>query len=205
MALNLNMAPTKSNLMKLKSSLEFSQKAFELLDKKRNVLVREMMGLVEKSKEIQEEMRISFSEAYSALEVVNITIGTEYVEELALSVQKDEDYEILLRSVMGVEIPSVKFEEKPLSPNYGFYRTNPAFDIAVTRFRRLRYLIYELTQVETSVYRLAVEIKKTQKRANALENIQIPRYKAQAKYIQEVLEEKDREDFFRLKRVKSKK
>lgn len=203
--MNGQTAATKANLMRLKSSLEFSQKAFELLDKKRNVLIREMMTLVDRSKEIQEEIAIVFSDAYKALEMVNVSFGTEYVEELALSIQKDEDYEILMKSVMGVEIPSVKYEKHEVTPNYGFFRTNPAFDIAIRNFRQVRYLIYELAQVENSVYRLAVEIKKTQRRANALENVQIPRYKAQAKYIQEVLEEKDREDFFRLKRIKGKK
>ncbi|MZQ75892.1 MAG: V-type ATP synthase subunit D [Peptoclostridium sp.] len=203
--MNGQTAATKANLMRLRSSLEFSQKAFELLDKKRNVLIREMMTLVDRSKEIQAEIAIVFSDAYKALEMVNVSFGTEYVEELALSIQKDEDYEILMKSVMGVEIPSVKFEKHPVTPNYGFFRTNPAFDIAIRNFRQVRYLIYELAEVENSVYRLAVEIKKTQRRANALENVQIPRYKAQAKYIQEVLEEKDREDFFRLKRIKGKK
>lgn len=203
--MNVQTAATKANLMRLKSSLEFSQKAFELLDKKRNVLIREMMTLVDRSKEIQEEIAIVFSDAYKALEMVNVSFGMEYVEDLALSIQKDEDYEILMKSVMGVEIPSVKYEKHPVTPNYGFFRTNPAFDIAIRNFRQVKYLIYELAQVENSVYRLAVEIKKTQRRANALENVQIPRYKAQAKYIQEVLEEKDREDFFRLKRIKGKK
>jgi len=203
--MNGQIAATKANLMRLKSSLEFSQKAFELLDKKRNVLIREMMTLVDRSKEIQEEIAIVFSDAYKALEMVNVSFGTEYVEELALSIQKDEDYEILMKSVMGVEIPSVKYEKHTVTPNYGFFRINPAFDIAIRNFRQVRYLIYELAQVENSVYRLAVEIKKTQRRANALENVQIPRYKVQAKYIQEVLEEKDREDFFRLKRIKGKK
>ncbi|AHM55660.1 V-type ATP synthase subunit D [Peptoclostridium acidaminophilum DSM 3953] len=203
--MNVQTAATKANLMRLKSSLEFSQKAFELLDKKRNVLIREMMTLVDRSKEIQAEIAIVFSDAYKALEMVNVSFGMEYVEDLALSIQKDEDYEILMKSVMGVEIPSVKYEKHPVTPNYGFFRTNPAFDIAIRNFRQVKYLIYELAQVENSVYRLAVEIKKTQRRANALENVQIPRYKAQAKYIQEVLEEKDREDFFRLKRIKGKK
>lgn len=72
------------------------------------------------------------------------------------------------------------------------------------KFRRVRFLTYELAEVETKVYKLAMEIKKTQKRANALEKIQIPKYKALVKNIEETLEEKEREDFFRLKRVKSK-
>ncbi|MDU5083548.1 MAG: V-type ATP synthase subunit D, partial [Bacillota bacterium] len=87
---------------------------------------------------------------------------------------------------------------------YGFFRTNPAFDKAVLNFSDIRKLIYDLAEIENSVYKLAMEIKKTQKRANALDKIQIPKYTTTIKYIEEVLEEKEREDFFRLKKVKGK-
>lgn len=200
----LNTTPTKSNLIKAKSLLDFSQKGYELLDKKRSVLIREMMGLINKVKEVQYRITTTFEDAYRALQVVNITMGVNNVEEVSMSIPKVEEYEILLRSIMGVEIPTVKYEEKDLQPYYGFFRTNPAFDIAVSKFKDVKYLIYELAEIENSIYKLAMEIKKTQKRANALEKIQIPKYKAQVKLISEALEEKEREDFFRLKKVKNK-
>lgn len=199
-----NITPTKANLIKAKNLLAFSQKGYELLDKKRNVLIREIMGLMEKAKDIQSRISTNFEEAYNALQVVNITLGVNNVEEIAMSIPKIEEYDILSKSIMGVEIPSVKFERKDLDTYYGFYRTNPAFDIAVTKFREVKYLIYELTEIENSVYKLAMEIKKTQKRTNGLEKIQIPKYRQQVKFIEEALEEKEREDFFRLKKVKSK-
>ncbi|WZL73475.1 V-type ATP synthase subunit D [Clostridiaceae bacterium 35-E11] len=200
--MDTNIAPTKANLIRAKNFLDFSQKGFELLDKKRNVLIREMMGLIDKVKDIQNRMDKTFEEAYQALQVANVSMGVHEIEEIALSIPTKETYEILLKSVMGVEIPSVKYEKKELEHYYGFYRTNPAVDIAVTKFREVKYLIYELAEIENCVYKLATEIQKTQKRANALEKIQIPKYKAQVKFMQEVLEEKEREDFFRLKRVK---
>lgn len=199
-----NTTPTKANLIKVKSLLDFSQKGYELLDKKRSVLIREMMGLIDKVKDVQHRITTTFDEAYRALQVVNITMGVNNVEEVAMSIPKIEEYEILLKSIMGVEIPTVKYEQKTLQPYYGFFRTNPAFDIAVKKFKDVKYLIYELTEIENSIYKLAMEIKKTQKRANALEKIQIPKYRAQVKLISEALEEKEREDFFRLKKVKSK-
>lgn len=198
----INTTPTKANLIKAKNLLDFSEKGYELLDKKRSVLVREMMGLIDKVKDVEKRISITFEEAYRALQVVNVTMGVNNVEETAISIPKIEEYEILLKSIMGVEIPTVKFEEKVLEPYYGFFRTNPAMDIAVTKFREVKYLIYELSEIENSVYKLAMEIKKTQKRANALEKIQIPKYKHQVKFISEALEEKEREDFFRLKKVK---
>jgi len=201
--LDINIAPTKANLIKSKSLLEFSKNGFDLLDKKRNVLIREMMSLIEKVKGIQLRMTDTFKEAFEALQVANVSMGIHELREIGLSISTKEDFKILTRSVMGVEIPTVKFEESELKAQYGFYRTNPAVDLALIKYREVKYLIYEIAEIENSVYKLAIEIKKTQKRANALEKIQIPKYKEQVKYMEEVLEEKEREDFFRLKRVKN--
>lgn len=195
-------APTKSNLIKAKASLELSKKGFELLDKKRNVLVKEMMNLVDKAKEIQSKIFTLVEEAYATLQTVNITMGIKNVESIARSVPKDEEFEVLLKSVMGVDIPTIRYEEKDILPTYGFHNTNPAVDEAAKKFRDLKYMIYELAEIDNSIFKLAKEIQKTQKRTNALQHIQIPKYKEQVKYIQEVLEEKEREDFFRLKRIK---
>jgi len=199
------MTPTKANLIKAKNSLQFSKKGFELLDRKRTVLIREMMSLIDEAEKVQEEIASNFEEAYKALQLANMTMGQNSVEEIAMSLEKEEGFEILPKSVMGTEIPYIKYEERPFSTEYGFFRTNPTFDKAVLKFINIRYLIYNLAQIENSAFKLAVEIKKTQKRANALEKIQIPRYTREIKFIQEVLEEKEREDFFRLKKVKAKK
>jgi len=200
----INIAPTKSNLISAQVSLEFSQNGYELLDKKRNVLIREMMGLINRAKNIQDRIDSTFTQAYEALQVANMTEGISTVESIAGSIDEADDYEILVRSVMGVEIPSLKFIKKNLEPTYSFYKTNNAFDIAVMKFQQIKYLIYELAEIENSVYRLAMEVKRTQKRTNSLQNIQIPKFKGLVKYIQDVLEEKEREDFFRLKMVKKK-
>ncbi len=201
----INVAPTKANLIKAKNLLDFSRRGFDLLDKKRNVLIREMMSLMDKAKNIQDRISTTFDEAYRALQVVNISLGIDNVEDIAISIPTVEEFEILSKSVMGVELPIVKYDEKKLETYYGFFRTNPTLDIAVTKFREVKYFIYELAEIENAVYKLAIEIKKTQKRANALEKIQIPKYIEQVKLIEEVLEEKEREDFYRLKRVKQKK
>ena len=194
--------PTKANLLKSKDALDFSKKGFSLLDKKRTVLIREVMGLVEKANEIQKLVEEKFEEGYRALQVVNMTIGINNVQEIALSIPNDESFEILYRSIMGLEVPTVEYEKKEDHPTYSFYRTNPAMDIAAKKFLEIKYLIYELAEIENAVYKIAMEIKKTGKRANALDKIQIPRYEEAVKYIQDVLEEKEREDFFRLKKVK---
>lgn len=196
--------PTKANLIKIKNSLRFAKKGYELLDRKRTLLIREMMSLIDEASNLQEEIETEFNKAYNALKFANVTMGTENVEEIARSIEREKDFTILTKSVMGVEIPIIKSQEVNPTAEYGFFRTNPAFDKAVLSFNRIRRLIYKLAEVENSVYKLAMEIKKTQKRTNALEKIQIPKYSSTIKYIEEVLEEKEREDFFRLKRIKGK-
>lgn len=199
-----NFAPTKSTLMAAKSSLDFSKKGFELLDKKRNVLIREMMSYVSKAHVLQNKVNTTFSKAYKALESANINTGITSIEDLAMAVEEAKDYEILFKSVMGVEVPKIIFEIKDIHPRYGFSRSSAAIDEAMKEFNQVKYLTYELAEIENAVYRLAMEVKKTQKRANALQNIQIPKYEGIVKYVTEVLEEKEREDFFRLKIVKKK-
>jgi len=199
-----NFAPTKSTLMDAKSSLDFSKKGFELLDKKRNVLIREMMSYMSKAHELQNEVNITFSKAYKALESANINSGITNIEDIAMTVEEAKDYKIIFKSVMGVEVPKVIFERKEIEPKYGFYRSSAAIDEAMKEFNKVKYLTYELAEVENAIYRLAMEVKKTQKRANALQNIQIPKFEEIVKFVTEVLEEKEREDFFRLKVVKKK-
>ena len=198
--------PTKANLIKARENLAFSKSGYALLDKKRTVLIREAMTLVERANEIQKKVKEEFEDAYSTLEIANITLGVNNVSDVAMSIPKQEEFQILYRSVMGVEIPMVVYErDENKNPNYSFFRTNSALDNAVKTLENLKYLVYELAEIENAVYRISLEIKKTVKRANALEKIQIPRYEEAVKYISEVLEEKEREDFFRLKTVKSKK
>ena len=197
-------APTKSNLIKAKSSLTLSKKGFELLDKKRNVLIKEMMDLVGKAKYIQTEIYSIIAQAYQALQEANITLGIRDVEDITYSIPNDECFEVLLKSVMGVDIPTVKYKKQEIVPTYGFFNTNTSLDQARQKFNEVRYRIYELAEIENSIFKLAKEIEKTNKRTNALQHIQIPKYKEQVKYIQDVLEEKEREDFFRLKKVKKK-
>ncbi|MDM8534312.1 V-type ATP synthase subunit D [Clostridiaceae bacterium HSG29] len=199
------MIPTKANLMKCEEILKFSQKGFELLDKKRNILIQEMMTLVKRAEIIQSEINDEFIVAYDSLEIANIMMGRNSVKEFSLAVEEENEYKILLTSVMGVEIPKIKYNIKEPVASYSFFRTNSSFDNAVLKFNELKYMIYELSEVETSVYKLAMEIKKTKKRANALEKIRIPMYINLIKEIKETLEEKEREDFFRLKVLKDRK
>ena len=114
----------------------------------------------------------------------------------------EKGVKIKARSIMGTEIPLVQHEVKPLQLTYGFYNTTQSLDEARYHFERVKELTIKLSMVENSAYRLANSIKKTQKRANALKNITIPKYETLSKDISEALEEKEREEFTRLKVIK---
>lgn len=199
------MVPTKGNLIIAKNTLKLSRTGYELLDKKRNILVREMMALIESAKQIQGIIDKTFTEAYASLQRANIELGVDDVEKISLAVEVENSIEVKFRSVMGVEIPIVIMNETEAKPVYGFRDTTTSLDDACKKFNDVKALTRALAQIENSVYRLADNIKKTQKRANALKNIMIPRYEEETKLIQNALEEKDREEFSRLKVIKQQK
>lgn len=205
MSLNPNTFPTKGNLILAKNSLALARQGYELMDKKRNILIRELMGLIDQAKDIQSEIDKTFTAAYQALQKANIELGIQYVEEISLSIPVEDSIKIKTRSIMGTEIPLVQYDPKPWTPTYSMLSTRESLDEARSRFERVKELTVKLSMVENSAYRLATNIKKTQKRANALKNITIPMYEALTVNITNALEEKEREEFTRLKVIKKRK
>jgi V/A-type H+-transporting ATPase subunit D len=202
----VEVSPTKANLIAAKKTLALSRQGYELLDKKRNILVREIMKLNKKAKELQEVVDSTFSEAYRSLQNANIENGINRVERLSHGVKEEDSVKIQRRSVMGVEIPVISYENSTSAlPTYGFGDISSSLDKAVYDFNKLKDLIIVLAMTENSIYRLSMNIKKTRTRANALKNITIPKYTIIVKNIQDVLEEHERDEFTRLKVVKKKK
>ena len=200
-----NIAPTKSNLLRTKDNLKLSKTGYNLIDKKRTVLIKEMMQQIEKAKEIQSDVKDLFEKAYKVLQEANITMGVRQVQDIALSIDKAEHFDITYKSIMGLDVPTVKYEKQVLRPHYSMYMTGEAIDEAIMIFQKIKRLTYRLAETENTVYKLSIEIKKNQKRANALEKMQIPNLEETVKYISESLEEKEREDFYRLKKIKKRK
>lgn len=200
--MNPNSFPTKGNLILAKNSLALARQGYVLMDKKRNILIRELMALIDQAKDIQSEIDSTFTEAYKALQKANIQLGISYVQEISSSVPVENGIKIKSRSIMGTEIPLVQYEPAPVSPTYAYYNTRESLDEARLKFQKVKELTIKLSMVENSAYRLANNIKKTQKRANALKNITIPTYEELTRNITNALEEKEREEFTRLKVIK---
>ena len=193
--------PTKGNLIATKKSLELAKTGFELMDRKRNILIRETMSMLDSAKDIQNKINNAYDSAYNALQFANITLGI--IDELSQTVPVENGIKIDYRSVMGVEIPTVSLDYSGRKMLYGFSYTNEKLDEAYRKFDEVKILTVKLCEIENSIYRLAQGIKKTQKRANALKNIIIPQFEATIKFISDSLEEKEREEFSRLKVIKS--
>jgi V/A-type H+/Na+-transporting ATPase subunit D len=199
---NPNTFPTKGNLILAKNSLKLAKQGYELMDKKRNILMRELMDLIETAKNIQSEIDSTFTTAYLALQKANIEMGIRNVSEISSTITEENSIQIKQRSIMGTEIPLVEFDNTITKPTYAYFQTKLSLDEATKRFIKVKELTIRLSMIENSAYRLATNINKTQKRANALKNITIPYYTTLVTEIQNALEEKEREEFTRLKVIK---
>ncbi len=197
-----NTFPTKGNLILAKNSLALSRQGYELMDKKRNILIRELMELIDQAKDIQSQIDVTFRTAYEALQKANMVLGINFIQQISFTVPVEDSIRVKTRSVMGTEIPLVEASPTTNRPTYAYYSTKAVLDEAKEDFEKVKELTIRLSMIENAAYRLAVSIKKTQKRANALKNITIPRYEQLTKDISNALEEREREEFTRLKVIK---
>ena len=194
-------APTKNNLMAAKKSLSLAKMGYDLMGRKKNILVREIMSLLDKADSIQSEIEVAYADAYDKLKKAHLFMGS--CMEYARSVPVDESLDVVIRSVMGVELPEITVGS-PTAANihYGLTSSSSQLDDAYAAFQTVKTLTVQLADIESNVIRLADAISKTQKRTNALNNIMIPRLEGEIKFISDALDEKDREDFSRLKVIK---
>lgn len=200
----MNVPPTRSNLLRMKQELSFVREGHEILDKKREVLAIELIHMAHDADLLQKQVKSLFTAAYRALEMASLMMGREHVEWAALAVTKTVEVEIKTRGVMGVPIPTIDAHGEPPETPYSLGDTMVTLDEASVAFREVLNRIPELSEVMTSVWRLARELRKTQRRVNALEYIFIPEYEETVAFIESALEEREREETFRLKRLKSK-
>ncbi|MEG0093084.1 MAG: V-type ATP synthase subunit D [Erysipelotrichaceae bacterium] len=195
--------PTKGNLIATKKSSDLAKMGYDLMDRKRNILIREMMDLLDDVKLIRDQISDTYAVAYMALQEANMSLGV--ISDLVDAVPIDTGISITYRSVMGVDIPKVSYEKQSMHLCYGLARANSKLDYAYQCFMKVKELTIILAEVENSVYRLANAIRKAAKRANALKNIVLPDFQETIKYISEALEEKEREEFSRQKVIKKNK
>jgi V/A-type H+/Na+-transporting ATPase subunit D len=200
----INIPPTRSNLIRIRQDLQFAREGYEILDRKREVLTTELIRLAHEASALQEKMWKLQASAYRALERAQLQMGREHVEWAALAAHKSVDVHLKYRGIMGVPLPIVEASGGPPEMLYSLQDTSAALDEASAAFREVVSLIPDLSRLVTSVFRLANELRKTQRRVNALQYIFIPEYEETVSFIVSTLEEREREDTFRLKLLKVK-
>lgn len=200
----ISIAPTRTNLIRLKKELRFAKEGYEILDRKREALTTELVSVAKEADAVQKEVWALLQTAYDAMEKARLIMGSDHVEWASLAVNKTVDVKLKLRGIMGVAIPSIEERGEPPELLYSPGDTAAALDEASTAFRDVLLRIPQLAMLTATVWRLANELRKTQRRVNALQHIFIPQYKDQIEFIVSSLEEREREETFRLKWLKTK-
>jgi V/A-type H+/Na+-transporting ATPase subunit D len=198
-----SVSPTRINLIQTKKTLKLAESGREVLERKRDILIRELRNSIYEAERTREELLATLAKAYQNLQEANIAKGSEIIANVALGSSAEANYLIDYKSIMGVTVPTLKFQgELDLKPDYGFASTSVELDKAFKQFYKVLQLIADLARAEGTTFQIANDVRRTQRRVNALNYVLIPRYRNIAKSIELVLEEKDREEFVRTKIIK---
>ncbi|MCC7553545.1 MAG: V-type ATP synthase subunit D [Methanobacteriaceae archaeon] len=198
--------PTRMELLNLKKRTKLAEKGYTLLKEKRSALIKEFFDILDRVKGVREEAYSKLNEAIIALTSAQIVMGDMAVRKASLAVKESIDVDIASRSIMGVSVPivNINMDEKSLiDRGYGFNDTSIQLDEAAKKFEESIKLVIELAEIEKTIYLLADEIEATKRRVNALEHIMIPKFKNTVKFIDMRLQDLERENFVRLKKIQS--
>ena len=198
-----NISPTRINLIQTKKTLVLAQSGRDVLERKRDILLRELRNSIYESERARTDLLEALAKAYQAIKEARMAKGPETIANIACGSRFEADFLMDFKSVMGVVVPAVEFQGSvEVKPDYGFANTSSELDRAFREFYNLLDLLADLARAEGTAYQIANDVKRTQRRVNALNFVLIPMYRNITKQIAQVLEEKDREEFVRTKRIK---
>ena len=197
-----SLAPTRSNLMKVKDELAFSKLGYDLLDQKRSILDSELLTLVDQAVDYQNKVERELREAREALQDAILHMGRLKVANLAGAVNISSSITLSSRKVMGVELPKVSTEFSGEGPFFSPEGTSMLSEIALNEFRDVLEAMGQLAELKVSIMRLAREVKKTIRKVNSLEKLVIPDKEETVKYLTSRIEESERDTFILLKTLK---
>lgn len=198
MTAKLKIPPTKSALLSLKRQLTFLVQGHAMLERKRELLTRLVYERLDQYRRLRSEVRSVLIEAYRSLGMAHMRMGSQMLHQSAMGLKPALKLNILPRSSIGVEYPSVSVQALPLQP-VGLMWTDASFDRARSGLTQAAVLLARLGEAEMALWRLLSEQRKTQKRVNALKYNVMPRYRVTIRYIQSVLEEEERNTLFQIK------
>lgn len=200
-------SPTRMNLLQRKNQLRVAQQGVDLLKRKRDALVAEFFQVVRQALAARDRLNAVSEKAYVILSLAKAVEGRQALEAAALADRRPVLVDVEIRNIWGIKVPEVRSQrvrrsllERGLSPTAVSVRTLESAEA----FDEVLDAILEVARTELRLRKIGEEIKKTTRRVNALEQVVIPRIRAEIRYIHDVLEQRAREDVFRLKRIKKK-
>lgn len=198
----LNIAPTKSNLLNLERQLDFAQEGYDLLEQKRQILIFELMSRLNRAEEAERRVAEALRQSFEALAEATLDTGSEAIDRVTLGIATKHEIEMTDDRLMGMGVPKVTVRAEPMGVRFGIGGTSSNTDLAMNRFVDVLPLLAELAELENAVMRLARELRRTQRRTNALSKIFIPQYRETIDYIMGSLEERERESLIILKMIR---
>ncbi len=198
--------PTRSELLKVKKQITLAKSGYSLLKKKRDGLILEFFDILKKAKSLREELVGEYKIAVEKINIARTMEGDLRVKSIAMAIKEIPDIKLMTKNVMGVKVPKIESSEIKkafMERGYGIYNSS-AIDEAAAAYEKVVEKILLAAEVETSMRKLLNEIEKTKRRVNALEFVVIPRLDSVKAFITLRLEEMERENIFRMKRIKAK-
>jgi len=198
-------SPTRMDLLEIRKKLILAEKGHKLLEEKRDALIEKFFSIIEKRNQLTKDLDEDFKEAFMSLIQAQMILGERKVEDASYLVENAGEISLEIDNIMGVKIPKIDTNKikTDLKSYYGFFETCSKLDDAQKKFSNLLNELINLANLESAIKSLTIEIEKTKRRVNVLENNLIPKLYATRKFIEMQLEEREREDFFRRKRIKA--
>ena len=198
-------APTKANLIAAKDQLSLLNTGLDILDKSRKALISAHDSKIKQRDELNKEVNESIAEVGHNFKKAKVTMGESKLADISALIPVDDSISLKESEFMQTKVYDIEFTPSKLSLSYSFYETNDTFDKAVLSFNELKAKILRLAELDTTINNLNRQIKKTSKKVNSLEKVQIPKLEDRIKEISSLIEEKEREEFSKTKMVKDKK
>ena len=193
---------TRMELLALKNRMKLAERGHDLLREKRDSLIMEFFNAIAEIKEARQKVDSTLIDAFSALTQAKMMMGPARVTEFAYASKFETELSITTRSMMGVRIPVLSVQQHNPELPYSLSDSSTKFDVMGNKFKEALKAIVRLAEIESTVKRLALEIERTKRRVSALETVVIPRLDSTVRFVKLALEERDREDFVRLKMVR---
>ena len=198
--------PTRSELLKIKKQIKLAKSGYSLLKKKRDGLILEFFEILKKAKSLREELVNEYKVALEKINIARALEGDLKVKSVAMAIKDIPDVKLTAKNIMGVKVPKIESSEIAkafMERGYGIYNSS-AIDEAAAAYEKVVEKIILAAEVETSMRKLLNEIERTKRRVNGLEFVVIPNLEKVKSFIQLRLEEMERENIFRMKRIKAK-